>query len=107
MFSGATFEELIPKLRAAIEWFNASGVRISPTRLGHYGRLLAEILELQQTLDQRQAAEKYPDYVNALFCAHDIAAIYAAFKGSADNALCNAGSTGEIGNSLVRSHASG
>jgi hypothetical protein len=63
------------------------GGQISPTRLGHYRRLLAEILELQQPVDQQQAAAKYPDYVNALFCAHDLAAIHTAFKDGAHNAL--------------------
>jgi hypothetical protein len=87
MISAASFEELVPRLTAAIEWFGESGVQISPTRLGHYRRLLAEILELQQTLNQRQAAVKYLDYVNTLFCAHDLAAIHAAFKERAHNAL--------------------
>jgi hypothetical protein len=83
----STFEELIPRLTNAIEWFGGTGVRISPTRLGHYRRLLAEILELQQTLNLQQATAKFPHYVNALFCAHDIAAIFTAFKNGAYNAL--------------------
>lgn len=87
MLSAATFEELIPRLTSAIEWFGESGVLISPTRLGHYRRLLAEILELQETLDRKQATAKFPGYVNALFCAHDIAAIYTAFRDGAYNAL--------------------
>jgi hypothetical protein len=87
MISAASFEELVPRLTAAIEWFGEAGVRISPTRLGHYRRLLAEILELQRTLDQQQAAAKYPDYVNTLFCAHDLAAIHTAFKDGAHNAV--------------------
>jgi hypothetical protein len=86
MLSATTFEDLIPELTNAIEWFGESGVQISPTRLGHYRRLMAEILELQQTLDRQRAAEKFPDYVNALFCANDLAAIYTAFKGGTHNA---------------------
>src|SRR6185436_12943722 len=87
MLSAVAFEELIPWLTHAIDWFGKSGIDISPTRLGRYRRLLAEVLQLQQTLDWQRAAENFPGYINALFCAYDIAAIYAAFNDGAHNEL--------------------
>jgi hypothetical protein len=101
MLSATTFEDLIPQLTSAIEWFGESDVQISPTRLGHYRRLLAEILELQQTLDRRQAAAKFTDYVNALFCAHDIAAIHTAFKDGAHKALIQSRLRQSVGGAIL------
>jgi hypothetical protein len=80
-FTSCTYERLIPDLRAAIDWFEHLGIGVRGTRLGRYRKLLDEILELQETLDYEQATRKFPDYLNTLYSAHEIALIYRGFAG--------------------------
>lgn len=75
-FTSTTYEDLVSSLDGAIAWLESLEIEIGPTRVGKYRQRLAEILELQTSLDLAQASAHFRQYVNALFALHELALVH-------------------------------
>lgn len=79
LFSAATYEELAVDLECAIEWIERFEIVVDRTRVGRYRRLLAEVVELQDSGDASQENSRFHQYVNALFALHELALVHRSF----------------------------